>query len=145
PHAHSVVEIAQHDEIGRLTETFNRLMHARRHALQGLIAEKEWVAVTLNSIADAVVTTDDLGIVENLNCMAESLTGWSNEEARGKPLSAILHIDDEHTKEPVTSLLMQALSETRPVGPVRQYTLARRDGSTVPIDESAAPIRDEAG
>lgn len=145
PHAHVAVPVERQDEIGKLAEAFNKLMQARSNAVQHLIAEKEWVAVTLNSIADAVVTTDDLGIVEYLNRVAEELTGWSNDEARGKPLSSVLYIEDEETKEPVSTLLNKALAESRPNGAVRQYMLTRRDGSSVPIDESAAPIRDASG
>ncbi|MGH8808014.1 MAG: diguanylate cyclase [Noviherbaspirillum sp.] len=144
PHAHVAIPLRRKDEIGAVTAAFNGLMHERRHAVQGLIAEKEWVAVTLNSIADAVVTTDSGGRVEYLNQVAESLTGWQNDQARGQQLSTVLHIIDEQTQDPV-ALLEQALAEKRAVTTVRQGILTRRDGSTVPIDDSAAPIRDGAG
>lgn len=112
---------------------------------EALNNEKERAEVTLHSIGDAVVTTDAAGVVEYLNPVAEQITGWKTGEARGRPLPEVLTLVYEATGEPIENPMHLALAERRIV-PLRQNAaLRRRDGSTICIEDTAAPIIDKAG
>ncbi len=114
-------------------------------ALDELAREAEWHRVTLASIGDAVVTTDTQGNVLTLNGVAESLTGWTQDEARGRPLNEVFVTVNEDRQTPAENPARTALEEGRVVGLVNHTLLIARDGSETPIDDSAAPIRDEQG
>jgi PAS domain S-box-containing protein len=101
--------------------------------------------VTLASIGDAVITTDDEGRVDYLNRVAESLTGWSRTEAKGQPLETVFRIVDERTRAPGENPATRALREGRVVGLANRSVLIARGGGERPIDDSAAPIQDESG
>ncbi len=117
---------------------------ARRRAEQAVFAEKERAQVTLKSIGDAVISTRAEGLIEYLNPIAERLTGWKAEEARGRPLAEVVHIVDEGTRaavaDPVRSLLTRA-GGIEPEHPV----LVTRSGQEIAIQASAAPIYDAGG
>jgi PAS domain S-box-containing protein len=106
---------------------------------------REVLRVTLRSIGDAVIATDVAGIVTYLNTAAETVTGWSENEAVGQPLDAIFRIVNEATREPVTNPAERALRDGVVVGLANHTVLIRRDGTECPIDDSAAPIRDDHG
>ena len=110
-----------------------------------LRASREELQVTLASIGDAVVTTDAGGRVRMLNAVAESLTGWPAAEARGRPLEEVFRIVNEDTRLPVETPVQKVLAEGRIVGLANHTTLIARDGTERPIDDSAAPIRDDRG
>jgi PAS domain S-box-containing protein len=101
--------------------------------------------VTLGSIGDAVITTDIEGRVTYLNRVAESLTGWTQHEARGIPLDDVFRIVNEDTRNTVDSPAARALRQGVVVGLANHTLLIAKDGSERPIDDSAAPIRDEHG
>ncbi|MBV9891204.1 MAG: PAS domain S-box protein, partial [Rhizobacter sp.] len=110
-----------------------------------IVAQREQLRTTLASIGDAVITTDIEGRVVNLNPVAESLTGWSVAAADGQPLDAVFAIVNEQTRARVASPVERAVREGAVVGLANHTILIRRDGSEVPIDDSAAPIRDGDG
>src|SRR5580704_6244552 len=103
------------------------------------------LAVTLRSIGDAVIATDSEGRVVLLNTVAEELTGWSSTRARGAPLTRVFRIVDEAHREPVESPVATVMREGRVTGVGNHTLLLRRGGGEVPIEDSAAPIRDNAG
>jgi diguanylate cyclase (GGDEF)-like protein/PAS domain S-box-containing protein len=108
-------------------------------------AQRERAQVTLNSIADGVVTTDNAGRVDYLNPVAESLTGWPLEEARGRPVGEIMmlrHDIEGHTLENPANV---CLREGRITEVGQHSVLVARNGHEIPIQDSAAPIRDSAG
>ena len=105
----------------------------------------EVLSVTLGSIGDAVITTDIEGRISYLNKVAEALTGWLNDEAMGKPLESVFRIVNEETRKPVENPAVEALREGVVVGLANHTVLIRKDGSECPIDDSAAPIRNEEG
>jgi PAS domain S-box-containing protein len=107
--------------------------------------QREWLQVTLASIGDAVIATDGAGYVTFLNQVAQELTGWTDSEAQGKPLEMVFHIVHEHTRQPVENPVARVLREGRVVGLANHTVLLARDGSERPIDDSAAPIRDQQG
>jgi diguanylate cyclase (GGDEF)-like protein/PAS domain S-box-containing protein len=117
----------------------------RRIAAAELFDEKERAQVTLASIADGVITTDTDGWVEYLNPIAEQLTGWKLEAARGLPLQAIFRIVDESTRQLASSPIETVLREERTVEVAQTMLLVKNDGTEVPIVHSAAPIRDRDG
>jgi diguanylate cyclase (GGDEF)-like protein/PAS domain S-box-containing protein len=110
-----------------------------------LYAEKERAEVTLNSIGDAVMSTDEWCNVTYLNTVAEQLTGWSREEAAGVSLEEVFHIVDTVTRERVPNPMALALRENRTVGLTPNCLLIRRDGVEAAIEDSAAPIHDRGG
>jgi PAS domain S-box-containing protein len=118
---------------------------ATRVAQRRAAAQRELLQVTLRSIGDAVITTDVDARVTYLNEVAERLTGWTQLDGRGQPLAAVFNIISEATREPVESPAARALREGVVVGLANHTLLIRRDGSEFPIDDSAAPIRDEEG
>jgi PAS domain S-box-containing protein len=101
--------------------------------------------VTLRSIGDAVITTDTDGHITDLNEVAETLTGWHRNEALGQPLERVFNIVNEVTRRPVDNPAHRALSEGVIVGLANHTVLIKKDGSECPIDDSAAPIRNEHG
>src|ERR1051325_1550992 len=114
-------------------------------AKDALAKQSELLRVTLTSIGDAVITTDTEGKVQTLNPVAEELTGWTQSEALGRPLSEVLQIFDEKTRMPVENPAERALREGRVVGLANHTVLLSKSGVETPIDDSAAPIRDEEG
>src|SRR6185369_1049502 len=107
--------------------------------------EKERAQVTLNSIGDAVMSTDLWGAVTYLNLVAEHLTGWSRADAAGQPVEHVFHIIDAGTREVIEHPMALAIRENRTVGLTPNCILLRRDGGEAAIEDSAAPIHDRHG
>ncbi len=107
--------------------------------------QPEWCRVTLASIGDAVITTDSAGQVTFLNSVAASLTGWAQVEAAGQPLDSVFRIINEESRQPVESPTVRALRDGVVVGLANHSLLIAKDGTERPIDDSAAPIRNEQG
>ena len=105
----------------------------------------EQLRVTLESIGDAVITTDTRARITSMNAVAGELTGWSAEEAAGRPLGDVFRIVNEETRAPAPNPVDRALAEGRVVGLANHTLLLARDGTARPIDDSAAPIRNRAG
>jgi PAS domain S-box-containing protein len=121
------------------------ILFARVEAEESLRKQSDWLRVTLSSIGDAVISTDAEGRVTFLNGVAEALTGWTNAEATGRPLPEVFVIVNEGTRQPVENPALRALREGIIVGLANHTLLIARDGTERPIDDSAAPIRDDAG
>jgi diguanylate cyclase (GGDEF)-like protein/PAS domain S-box-containing protein len=116
-----------------------------RRAQESLFREKEQAVITLESIGDAVITTDTAGRMLYLNPVAERLTGWRTNEALGLPAATILTFISDITREPVESTVARCLQAGRAVDLADAVLLLRRDGTEVAIGDSAAPIRDRNG
>lgn len=101
--------------------------------------------VTLSSVGDAVITTDQTGRITFLNTVAESLTGWKRKEAVEQQLAIVFQIVDEQTREPAENPATRVLKEGTVVGLANHTVLIAKDGTERPIDDSAAPIRDDSG
>src|SRR5690606_11199826 len=117
----------------------------RKAAERALAREKERAQVTLKSIGDAVVTTDASGLVDYLNPVAEQLTGWERRDAQGKRIEDIIQLTDEETGTAVEPPVLRCLSEGRTVGLSSNVVLWHRNGSSLAIQDSAAPIQDRSG
>ncbi len=119
-----------------------RNMAERETAEEVLFTEKERSAVTLNSIGDAVISTDIFGTITYLNLVAEDLTGWSRNDAAGRPFSDIFKIVDGVTRETARNPMDLAIRQNQTVGLTPNCILTRRDGYEIAIEDSAAPIHD---
>jgi diguanylate cyclase (GGDEF)-like protein/PAS domain S-box-containing protein len=117
----------------------------RRAIDHALFAERDRALVTLNSIGDAVLSTDLRGNINFLNDSAEKLTGWGREEALGKPLTEVFHLVDDVTREVLPDPLRLEVLKDRPVRFSANSVLIRRDGVEAPIEESAALVHDRGG
>lgn len=127
-----------------------RRQHSRYYRDRLQLAEvlrrnMERQSVTLKSIGDAVISTDEQGRVELLNPVAEALTGWTQAQACGRPLEDVFRIFKEDTQEKVENPVTKVLREGGVVGLANHTILVARDGTVCPIADSGAPIRDETG
>ena len=122
-----------------------RDIRTQRDAESQLRADELLLRTTLRSIGDAVITTDGEGRVTFLNPVAERLTGWTTDEAQGQPLDQVFVIVNEKTSLRAENPVARALREGVVVGLANHTLLVARDGTRRPIDDSAAPIRDDAG
>lgn len=107
---------------------------------------RELLRITLESIGDAVISTDTGGYITHLNAVAESLTGWKSDEAEGLPLAQVFHIINESSQQAVEKLALKALLWEGTIAGVANHTLLiAKDGTKRPLDYSAAPIQDDQG
>jgi len=118
---------------------------AMRAARERAAERGELMRVTLASIGDAVITTDNDGCVTSLNAAAESLTGWTVVDAADQPLETVFRIVNEDSRQPVPNPALRALREGIAVGLANHTLLIAKDGSERAIDDSASPIRSEDG
>ncbi|MEN1760144.1 HD domain-containing phosphohydrolase [Anoxynatronum sibiricum] len=171
------VPISSFDEIGRLTDTFNRMTHSLKEAddfqkhhhhilqkqvdertfelkealaesrqlQQSLRHERELLKTTVFSMGDALIATDGEGNITIMNDLAERMTGWSQAVAHGKPFDEVFRMIDEQSgtahESPVEQVLKKKAAYTLPPDTL----LVARDGRTIPIEDSVAPIKDEGG
>lgn len=119
----------------------DRLLHSERKTAEA----RDTLATTLASIGDGVVVTDAAGHVTFLNPEAERLTGWSEAQARGRPLAQVFRIVNERTRKEVESPVERVLAEGVVVGLANHTVLLGRGGTETPIDDSAAPVREPGG
>ncbi len=127
-----------------LTRAVSRMLERHTHD-EALFVEKERAEVTLNSIGDAVLSTDISGNVTYLNTVAECMTGWPRAEAVGRPLVEVFNIIDGETRRRSDNPLALAIRENKTVNLTADCILIRRDGYESPIEDSTAPIHDRAG
>jgi len=112
---------------------------------EALANEKERLDVTLRSIGDGVITTDVEGRVVLINQVTEQLTGWTQAEAAGKPLTEVFHIINELTREVCENPVEKVLKTGQIIGLANHTVLVARDGTEYVIADSGAPIRDSKG
>jgi PAS domain S-box-containing protein len=117
----------------------------RKRAEAALQEERARLHTTLVGIGDAVIVADAEASVTLTNPVAQSLTGWPEEEALGRPLDEVFRIVNEETRQPVESPVAKVLREKTIVGLANHTILIAKDGSELPIDDSGAPICDADG
>jgi diguanylate cyclase (GGDEF)-like protein/PAS domain S-box-containing protein len=125
---------------GTITDITERKMAETR-----VFEEKERAQVTLQSIGDGVITTDAEGRVDYINPVAQDLTGLEIRHAKGKPINEIIRIVNEHTRAPVENPVLRCLREGRVIALAEHSVLINPQGHEVPIQDTAAPIRDRIG
>ena len=135
------------DELGKVTHwvSVQRNISDRKRMEQAFFDEKELAQVTLQSIGDAVITTDAGGCIFTLNPVAQKLTGWSTLEAQGLPLASVLRIVDETTRMLIENIAQIALCEGRIVDQGHNSLLIARNNREFAIDHCVAPIHASNG
>jgi diguanylate cyclase (GGDEF)-like protein/PAS domain S-box-containing protein len=138
---------ALQDEKGRLRRLVGVETDITEQKLyeEALFREKESAQITLQSIGDGVVTTDEQSNIEYLNPVAEELTGWRVDDATGRPIDEIFRGFHEETCEPLENPLAVAIRRNRSIKSVRPTLLIRRDGNELYIESTASPIRNDKG
>ena len=117
----------------------------RKHAEEEVRGQREWLRVTLTSIGDALIATDAAGRITFLNSVAAKLTGWREDEARGKLIQEVFTIINEKTRKPAEDVVRRVLRDGRSALLANHTSLVTRDGREIPIEDSAAPIKDRTG
>lgn len=117
----------------------------RKRVEEALRKSEEWLATTLRSIGDAVIVADTEARVTFINYVAEQLTGWKQEEAAGRPIEEIFNIVNEQTDEKAANPVEAVIKDGITLGLANHTALIARDGTRRPIDDSAAPIVNDAG
>ncbi len=117
----------------------------RKRAETEVFEQKERAQVTLKSIADAVITTDSSGLIDYMNPVAEDLTGRERSEVSGRPISEVLTIVHENSREPIENPVDICLREGKTTDPGQHSILVSKDECEIAIQDSAAPIRDKHG
>ena len=147
------------DEFGYLARFINRALNSltqrqsevvsalerAQASEQALSEEKERAEVTLHSIAEGVITTDETGRIQYMNPVAETLTGYTQEEATGMSIARVLQLRDEHNGRPVDSSVFGCLRSNDVARALSGRILVQRNGNEIAIEENAAPIRDGNG
>ena len=123
----------------------NLLAAARTRAEDEVRESERLLSTTLKSIGDAVIATDAEGRVSFMNPVAQALTGWTQDEARGRHLKEVFRIINEDSRQEVESPVVKVIREGTVVGLANHTLLIRKDGTEVAIDDSGAPIRDDWG
>lgn len=129
-------------EIALLSTTINVMIEAIKASRAKLQEREQNLAITLNSIGDAVIATDKKGNVTNMNPVAENLTGWSLQESQGLPLKTIFTIIDASTREPIENPVDKVISTGETIYLSNHTTLISKDGTEYQIADSAAAIKD---
>ena len=127
-----------------LSKALHNMLERTANA-EALFMEKERAQVTLNSIGDAVISTDVAGNVTYLNQVAEAMTGWRSGEALGRSFSEVFRIIDINNPEHSLNPMAIAMQQNRTVGLTGSCILIGRDGIESAIEDSAAPIHDRRG
>ena len=123
----------------------NLLVEGLRRSRRRLEKSRSVLAVTLGSIGDAVIVADNRGRITFINAEAERMTGWTRAEAIGQPLTAVFKIINEQTGRPVESPVDKVLRLGTVAGLANHTVLIAKDGREIPIDDSAAPVRQKGG
>ncbi len=139
------IESSANLQTGHLFEAQEAINEQQQQANVTLRDSEEKLAVTLNSIGDAVIATDARARVTRMNPVAEQLTGWTQAAATGRPVDEIFHIINQETRQPSTIPVMETLAHGTKQGLANHTLLIARDGSEHAIADSCAPIRDRDG
>ncbi len=130
------------DEFDTLVDSINE-MHTRLHEqVEKVNQQRQYLAQTLDSIGDAVITTDEKGNITRMNPVAEQLTGWSINEAHGQSVKTVFSVLNALTHEPIENPIDQVMANGETIHLSNHTTLISRDGTQHQIADSAAPIKD---
>ena len=131
-------------EIGQLVTGFNRILQTWKQREEDLRKSEQHLAITLNSIGDAVIATNVAGLIAHMNPTAERLTGWPLADALGQPLPDVFRIISTETRLPALNPVHKVMERGEVVGMANHTALLARDGTEYQIADSAAPIRNAA-
>jgi PAS domain S-box-containing protein len=123
----------------------SRIVASRSRTASALIKSDAKLAATLKSAGDGIIAADREGRTVFMNPVAQNITGWNENEAKGRPLNDVFYIIDEITGEKAENPMEKAIRKKEAVGLANHTHLIRRDGSRIAIDDSASPIIDDSG
>ena len=130
-----------YDLLFRKLEIKNKELDKQKRKLQ---KQKDFLSITLNSIGDGLIITNEDGNIERINKEAEELTKWSSEEAEGKYISEVFNIINYKTREKVENPVKKVIETKKIVGLGNHTKLIAKDGTEYHISDSAAPIKDNS-
>jgi PAS domain S-box-containing protein len=133
------------DRLEKVSIAFRGSLDLQRQRAEELFQSEQHLRTTLASIGDGVITCDPESRVVMMNPVAQQLTGWLESQARGHSLDEVFRIVNEATRAPAENPVAKVQRLDRVVGIANHTVLIRRDGSELVIDDSGAPIRNEAG
>lgn len=139
------ISLKRKDELQTLSDNFQAMLATLEQNEQALFAEKERAEITLKSIGDGVITTDEHGRVTYLNPVAEHLTGWSHQSAMGRPVEEVFAIFNEETLQPVENPALKSMVLQKIIALANHTILINRTGERISIEDSGAPIIDRNG
>ena len=116
-------------------ERINDLLHKSEESL----------SITLNSIGDAVITTDADGLIISMNPIAEAMCGWSKTETIGKPLTDIFRLLNQKTNKTIENPVEKVMRTGKIIGLANNTVLITKTGDMLNISDSAAPIKSKTG
>jgi PAS domain S-box-containing protein len=128
-----------------VSDAYRRSLEVLGHRAEELFQSEQQLRTTMASIADGVIACDKDGRVQIMNPVAQTLTGWSQTEAHGKPLEEVFQIVSESTHDPLENPVAKVKRLNRVVGVTNHTLLLRKDGTELDIADSAAPILDQTG
>ena len=145
-----IVSLLMQKRRSRLAEEAlkGRLLHLEdlvRERTEVLDNQREWLQITLTSIGDAVIATDMKGRITFINPVAAELTGWREDEALGRTIEEVFPVINEQTRKPAEDITRRVLRDGHVAALANHTALISRDGREIPIEDSAAPIRDRDG
>lgn len=133
------------DEVAELSHVFDTMVQKINDDRSQLEQREQYLSLTLDSIGDAVITTDANGCVTRMNPVAEDLTAWQNNEAHGCPLPDVFKIINAYSREVVSNPVEKVLATNRIIGLANHTVLISKQGTEYQIADSAAPILDNNG
>ena len=110
-----------------------------------LYAERNLFKTTLHSLGDGVISTDKNGNVDLMNAVAEQLTGWMNKDAKGLPFETVFRLVNEYTGKQFPNPVKRVFETAEIIELANHTMLIKKSGDSIPIEDSAAPIKDEQG
>ena len=148
----SELEVTSHDEVGTLSRTCNEMsrklsasIKEHERSEERLRESEKWLSTILKSIGDGIIVTDEAGKVIFLNKIAESLTGWRQQEAKGAPLENIFIIESKDTNERIETPFVKVMREGAISNLPEHTVLNTKEGERISIDDSGGPIIDDKG
>lgn len=133
------------DEVAVLSHTFDTMVEQVNSERIKLEEREHYLALTLDSIGDAVIATDSNGCVTRMNPVAEELTGWQASDAYGLPLPAVFNIINAQSRQPASNPVDKVLESRNIVGLANHTALISKQDTEYQIADSAAPIMDKNG
>ena len=140
-----VIGLFTRDRLQDVSVAFRRSIELQRSRAEELFQSEQHLRTTLASIGDGVISCDANAKVELMNPIAQELTGWLESQARGRRIEEVFRIVNETTRQPLENPVTKVQRLNRVVGMGNHTVLIRKDGSELSIDDSASPIRNEAG
>ena len=140
-----VIGLYTRNLIRDLSSAFRRSNHSLRVRAEEAFRSEQRLRTTLSSIGDGVITCNADGLVEGMNPVAQSLTGWTESEAFGSRLEDVFYVIDESSRQRVEDPAAKVKRMDAVVGMESHSLLVRRDKSEIHINDSGAPIRDKSG